>query len=285
MKLSFKLSICLFLLLGYQSILAQEDSLTKLNQNYSDLKTIADKHFEGGNYELAKALYDSCKKSDGHEFDDYLIGQIESSGRCMGYLRAIDEICKDNTASKACLGLYEKILDINPKDSTAKKAIIYTYWQEANRQYQNWDFERAKNSFQKTADYSEQSLSGKAKMLIDSCNYFIERSQTGFTMIEVDSSASYVSGLRGINEVIGSNMEYPQKAIDAKVSGKVWVSFIISEKGKILPESVKAVKGIGSGCDEEAVRLVKLMNKWNPALKKGYPVRFQYTLPIQFVIK
>jgi TonB family protein len=283
MKLNFIAILFLFSL--RQNLQAQESSLTKLEPTFTNLKKQADAYFDIGKYELAKVWYDSCKRFEGHEFDDYLIGQIETSSRCVGYLSAIEEICKDNIASKPCLGLYEKILDINPKDSKAKKATIEAYWQVANQNYQNWDYEKAKTTFQKLTDFSENSYTTKARTLIDSCNYFTQRLENGFAAAEVDFVANYVEGIKGINTVILSNMEYPEIAIEKKVSGKVWVSFVISENGKVIPESVKAVKGIGGGCDEEAIRLVKMMKKWNPAIKKGHPVKFQYVLPIQFAAK
>ena len=61
------------------------------------------------------------------------------------------------------------------------------------------------------------------------------------------------------------NLRYPAMAIDANVSGKVIVNFIIDEEGKI--EKTTILRGVGYGCDEEALRVIKLMLKWHPGIK------------------
>jgi len=58
------------------------------------------------------------------------------------------------------------------------------------------------------------------------------------------------------------------------------VQFTVGSDGKI--ESTSAIKGIGFGCDEEAVRVVKLMQSWIPGKQAGVPVRSRFTLPIVF---
>ncbi len=58
------------------------------------------------------------------------------------------------------------------------------------------------------------------------------------------------------------------------------VNFVVNEDGSI--SDVKVVRGIGRGCDEEAMRVVKMMPKWKPGRQKGEPVKVSYTLPISF---
>ncbi|HEX2963825.1 MAG TPA: energy transducer TonB [Ignavibacteriales bacterium] len=61
------------------------------------------------------------------------------------------------------------------------------------------------------------------------------------------------------------------------------VGFIIEKDGSM--SDIKVVKGIGGGCDEEAVRVTKLMGKWNPGMQKGKPVRVRMVMPYQFKLK
>ncbi|MDP4206859.1 MAG: energy transducer TonB, partial [Bacteroidota bacterium] len=61
------------------------------------------------------------------------------------------------------------------------------------------------------------------------------------------------------------------------------ISFVINTKGEI--SNIKIVRSIGIECDEEAVRIVKLMPKWKPGMDKGKVVPVQYTLPIKFVLQ
>lgn len=248
----------------------------------TNFKVQADKFFLAGKYEKAKEYYEKAKQVPGNEADDYLITQLENCERCLGFWRSIQELSKDPDALKVTMVIYEKILDINPKDSTVKHTLMNSYWVNAQQRYRQLDFQRAGELFRKISGMIESPHAQEARVLADSSDYFANSMQNGFIAPEVDTVATYSSGLKGISSVISNNMKYPTKAVQDKVSGKVWVAFIINEKGKVLPESVKVVRGIGSGCDEEAVRLIKLMNNWAPALKWGRPVRFQTTMSIGF---
>lgn len=76
------------------------------------------------------------------------------------------------------------------------------------------------------------------------------------------------------------NVHYPASARASRTQGKVIVSLIIDRNG--TPTNVKVVRGIGKGCDEEAIRLIKAMPKWNPGKDKGKEVRVQLNLPVRF---
>jgi len=83
-----------------------------------------------------------------------------------------------------------------------------------------------------------------------------------------------------MNDFIKSNIEYPKKALKNNISGKVYVSFIITHEGKI--ENIVVLKGLGYGCDEEAVRVIKSMPQWTPGILNGQNVCMQYNLAITF---
>lgn len=85
-----------------------------------------------------------------------------------------------------------------------------------------------------------------------------------------------------IQTYIGDNLQYPEEAKDAKIEGKVLVRFVVNENGNIT--DVEVLKGIGYGCDEEAVRLVSQMPPWIPARLDGKPYKTYQTLPIVFWI-
>ncbi len=75
---------------------------------------------------------------------------------------------------------------------------------------------------------------------------------------------------------------YPDRAQKAGIEGRVIVQFIVNEKGEV--EDPRIIRGIGGGCDEEALRVVKLA-KFEPGEQRGVPVRVQYTLPIMFMLR
>lgn len=76
------------------------------------------------------------------------------------------------------------------------------------------------------------------------------------------------------------NIKYPVEAKKTGIQGTVFVTFIIQENGAVT--DVKVLRGIGGGCDEEAVRVVKMMPNWIPGKDKGKNVAVQYNLPIKF---
>ena len=83
-----------------------------------------------------------------------------------------------------------------------------------------------------------------------------------------------------MKEYIQDNLQYPAEAKELDVHGRVFVKFVIERDGTI--SNVKVLRGIGSGCDEEAIRLITSMPKWKPGKQRGKEVRTYFTYPITF---
>ena len=81
---------------------------------------------------------------------------------------------------------------------------------------------------------------------------------------------------------IQNEIEYPEMAMKAGIEGKVIVQFVIDKKGNITNPVI--VRGIGAGCDEEAIRALKTA-KFRPGMQRGRPVQVRYTLPVTFKLK
>ena len=86
-----------------------------------------------------------------------------------------------------------------------------------------------------------------------------------------------------LNEYLSSNLNYPDSARKKGIEGRVVVKFVVNKAGGI--EKCEIVKGIGGGCDEEAIRVVKKMPAWIPGKKDGKPVSVYFTLPISFKLQ
>lgn len=99
----------------------------------------------------------------------------------------------------------------------------------------------------------------------------------------VEQLPEYPGGLEAMNQFISHNLKYPEKAAEMGISGKVLVQFEVDEKGTI--SKIKVLRGIGGGCDEEAVRIIKLMGKWKPGKQNGKAVKTIFTIPIIFTLK
>ena len=79
---------------------------------------------------------------------------------------------------------------------------------------------------------------------------------------------------------LSANMKYPAEAKEKKQEGRVIVQFIVEKDGSIT--NAKVVRGVSPLLDQEALRVVGIMPKWNPATQRGQAVRVQYTLPVMF---
>lgn len=98
----------------------------------------------------------------------------------------------------------------------------------------------------------------------------------------LETQPKYPGGMPDFYKFIGNNLKYPETALKNKVEGKVLTTFIIEKDGSIT--DIKVEKKLGSGTDEEAVRVLKLAKKWEPGMVNGKPVRVKYNIPINFSI-
>jgi TonB family protein len=98
----------------------------------------------------------------------------------------------------------------------------------------------------------------------------------------LEKAPVFPGGQEGFGKFIGSNIKYPAEAKKKAVHGKVTVSFIVDRDGSL--SEIKVVKGIGSGCDEEAVNVIKLSPKWEPGIHNGKAVRVLLSVPISFAL-
>jgi protein TonB len=96
----------------------------------------------------------------------------------------------------------------------------------------------------------------------------------------VEESAEPLGGFGKFYDYIRKNMKYPKEAARLSIEGKVFVQFVVEKDGSI--SRVMAIKGIGGGCDEEAVRVVSKAGKWKPGKQRGLPVKQYMIIPITF---
>jgi protein TonB len=96
----------------------------------------------------------------------------------------------------------------------------------------------------------------------------------------VEQAPSFPGGIEEFYKFLQTNIRYPAKAFENNVQGKVFLTFVVEKDGSLT--DIKVVRGIGSGCDEEARRVFTISPKWKPGIQNGRPVRVQYTMPISF---
>ena len=96
----------------------------------------------------------------------------------------------------------------------------------------------------------------------------------------VDTPPSPVGGLEAWSRHLSENLTYPTSARMKGIQGTVLVSFIVNTDGSI--EGIELVQGIGGGCDEEAIHIIKISPRWSPGMIKGKAVRTRMKIPIRF---
>ena len=96
----------------------------------------------------------------------------------------------------------------------------------------------------------------------------------------VEQMPTFPGGTEAMYSYIYQELEYPAEAKENGISGTVIIQFVVSKEGEI--QKAKVVRGIGGGCNEEALRIVNSMPKWNPAMHNGRTVPVTFTLPIKF---
>ncbi len=111
----------------------------------------------------------------------------------------------------------------------------------------------------------------------------VEPTKNGDVFTVVEQNPEFPGGLSELGKYLGRNIRYPSAAQRANVQGKVFVQFVVGKDGDI--RDPKILKGIGFGCDEEALRVTLNMPKWNPGKQNGKEVAVQYNLPISFVLE
>lgn len=90
----------------------------------------------------------------------------------------------------------------------------------------------------------------------------------------------FPGGHDAFNRYISRNLRYPMMARENNISGRVFVSFIIEKNGSL--SNIQVVRGIGGGCDDEAIRVLRNSPSWTAGMQNGQKVRVAYTMPIFF---
>ena len=105
-----------------------------------------------------------------------------------------------------------------------------------------------------------------------------EKAEQIFTIVEDQPTPK--GGMAAFYEYVAKHMEYPAQARRMNIEGRVFVQFVVDKDGTLT--DVKVLKGIGGGCDKEAVNIIENAPKWNPGKQRGRPVKVRMVIPIVF---
>ena len=121
-------------------------------------------------------------------------------------------------------------------------------------------------------------------------NKYGEKGKNGVVEVTINNYKSpeyerfgFPGGIEAMEKFITANLKYPESAKRAKIEGFVEVLFTVEKSGEI--KDIKVKKGIGFGCDEEALRIIAAMPKWNPAHANGNAVDQSVIHKVEFKLK
>ncbi len=106
---------------------------------------------------------------------------------------------------------------------------------------------------------------------------------TGQVFMVVEKTPEFPGGLKAFMHYLANHIQYPAEAKKARVQGRVFINFIVEKDGSI--SHVKVMRGIGHGCDKEAVKAVENMPRWIPGYQRGKPVRVSFNVPVKFSLQ
>lgn len=99
----------------------------------------------------------------------------------------------------------------------------------------------------------------------------------------VDEMPVFTGGDHELIRYISDNLDYPKDAMESGIEGRVFVKIIVEPNGSI--SNAKIIRGLGYGCDEEAIRVVESMPNWVPGRKNGEAVRVNMAVPVNFKLQ
>ena len=108
-----------------------------------------------------------------------------------------------------------------------------------------------------------------------------EEEEQLFDFYAVEKKPTFPGG--NLLKWLAENTKFPEEALERGISGKVYVQFTISKTGSVT--DVKVMRGVSPSLDNEALRVVKMMPKWEPAQQSGKTVPVRYMIPVFFLIQ
>ena len=110
----------------------------------------------------------------------------------------------------------------------------------------------------------------------------LDVSSDEITFFYLHDMPTYPGGDEGRINFLMNNVKYPQFAKEAGIQGTVYVTFIVKKNGKVT--GARILRGIGGGCDEEVIRIVNLMPKWQPGKLNNKEVNVRFNMPVKFTL-
>lgn len=107
------------------------------------------------------------------------------------------------------------------------------------------------------------------------------RTDSRQVLVTAEQMPEFKGGTQAMMKFLHDNIHYPDSARAHGVEGRVLVTFVVNPDGRISGVTPIGAP-LGYGCEQEAVRVVRLMPKWVPGMQDGKPVAVKFNLPVRF---
>ena len=172
------------------------------------------------------------------------------------------------------------VLDPNTGEPLKKMTITTHKADGTPADYMNLHWEMDGDIARYTAENFSISTEESLLILLEGLSTLADKPENDTVFQVVDEMPEFPGGEKALMDYVSNNVKYPQEAKDKNIAGRVFIGFVVEKDGSI--NEVKVLRGIGGGCDEEAVRVIKSMPKWKPGIQKGKPVRVSFQMPFVF---
>lgn len=144
-----------------------------------------------------------------------------------------------------------------------------------------WEFYDFKGELEQTYDFTKDSLIYQKTFPQASNVKYRAITGSDTLLTKLDTPPILIGGSAVVMRTLTNNLKYPPEARERRIQRRVIISFMVASDGKA--SDFKIQTGIGSACDEEALRVIKLIhNKWYPGILNGKRVSTIYTIPVFF---
>jgi len=253
------------------------------NLNGQFLASFPSKKTNGGNSTHVFAISKSGEDYNWgiKHFNPYKVPKVELSMATA----SIEQIKHDLRGVGMSFGKIQK--NMAWKEEQAKRMVQYRI--EANRKLQAWIEKRNEIYSEYNKEVARQKavrdVISKLQDVAFPCaeSEVVSDSTTSQVFTVVEQMPQFAGGETNLLSFLQRNIRYPQLAKEQGISGTVYVSFVVNTNG--VPSQARLMRGIGGGCDEEALRVVNMMPPWIPGKQRGRTVAVQYNLPVRFALK
>lgn len=114
------------------------------------------------------------------------------------------------------------------------------------------------------------------------CNAQFEKPKEKPVFFIVEEMPEFPGGEAALRQHLAMSISYPAKAKENGIEGRVYISFVVDETGAVTDATV--ARGVDITLDQEALRVVGDLPKWQPGRQRGENVKVAYTVPINFVL-